>query len=77
MKVLVTYVIDSETGNMEAPETIDTTGADAIVQPLDAAGHKWAVDTGNDDAMTFAWREDDIWLGLARLAAAKIRERDA
>ena len=71
-KVLVTYVIDTDTGQMSAPEALNTGGADLFVIPLDATGTRWAADTHGDDAAAFDYGGSSMMplaIGLAVRAA--------
>ena len=76
MRVLVTYVIDTETGTMSAPQCVSVYGVEALVQPLDPTGHEWAVaETSHvDDVALFTHQDTDTYLNLA-LDLARIAER--
>jgi hypothetical protein len=52
-KVLITYVVDTDTGQMSAPEALSTGGADLFVIPLNETGTRWAADTDGGDAVAF------------------------
>jgi hypothetical protein len=61
-KVLVAYVIDTDAGQMSAPEALTMGGADLFVIPLDATGTRWAANTAGDDAVAFDFSHRDMML---------------